>query len=111
MSITDQASVENRLKSLGVDEGRSKLYAAAFFDAYGNVQNTYGKSLDESINSLASRLVGGGSQVGGGLSPATSVQTVNVVVGGKTIPVQVANRAQVNNLVAALQEAAAAAGN
>ena len=100
-----RANARARGKAQGVGVGFSQD------DYFGEMKTALAEALAEARNATPAGVASASSSVGGNFYPSSAVQTVNVVVGGKTIPVQVANRAQVNNLVAALQEAAAAAGN
>ena len=100
-----RANARARGKAQGVGVGFSQD------DYFGEMKTALAEALAEARNATPAGVASASSSVGGNFYPSSAGQTVNVVVGGKTIPVQVANRAQVNNLVAALQEAAAAAGN
>lgn len=58
MTVPTQQGVTERLKGLGVSESAAKAAAPQFFDAYGNVQNTYGRTLDDAVQALADKLAG-----------------------------------------------------
>lgn len=58
MAVPTQQGVTERLKGLGVSESAAKAAAPQFFDAYGNVQNTYGRTLDDAVQALADKLAG-----------------------------------------------------
>lgn len=53
MSLPTLENTIERLKSLGVDETYAASVARMFFDAYGNVQNTEGRTLEEALQSVA----------------------------------------------------------
>ncbi|GLT24032.1 hypothetical protein GCM10007933_35030 [Zoogloea oryzae] len=58
MAVPTPQGVTDRLKGLGVSESAAKAAAPQFFDAYGNVQNTYGRTLDDAVQALADKLTG-----------------------------------------------------
>jgi hypothetical protein len=58
MAVPTPQGVTERLKGLGVSESAAKAAAPQFFDAYGNVQNTYGRTLDDAVQALADKLAG-----------------------------------------------------
>ena len=58
MAVPTTQGVTDRLKGLGVSESAAKAAAPQFFDAYGNVQNTYGRTLDDAVQALADKLTG-----------------------------------------------------
>lgn len=101
-SVVDEKTVAERLKGLGVEQALAERESRQFFDPYGNVQNTYGRTLDDAVRELADRLAGKVAQ-------ASNRQiTVNLKHSGGTTQVQVTDQASADNLVRALQQAAGA---
>lgn len=107
MAVPTPQAVTERLKGLGVTEDAATAAAPQFFDAYGNVQNTYGRTLDEAVQALADKLAGKIPQA----STNTIVRTVRVEVvdGGNVLPVQVEEK-YAQALVNALRRAKGAMG-
>ncbi len=58
MAVPTPLGVAERLKGLGVNQSVATSAASQFFDAYGNVQNTYGSTLDAAVQALADKLTG-----------------------------------------------------
>lgn len=107
MAVPTPQAVTERLKGLGVTEAAATSAAPQFFDAYGNVQNTYGRTLDEAVQALADKLAGKIPQA----STNTIVRTVRVELmdGVDVLPMVVEER-YAQALVRALQRAKGAMG-
>lgn len=107
MAVPTPQAVTERLKGLGVTEDAATAAAPQFFDAYGNVQNTYGRTLDEAVQALADKLAGKIPQA----STNTIVRTVRVELmdGVDVLPMVVEER-YAQALVRALQRAKGAMG-
>ncbi len=107
MAVPTPKAVTERLKGLGVTEDAATAAAPQFFDAYGNVQNTYGRTLDEAVQALADKLAGKIPQA----STNTIVRTVRVEVvdGGNVLPMQVEEK-YAQAVVNALRRAKGAMG-
>lgn len=107
MAVPTPQAVTERLKGLGVTEDAATAAAPQFFDAYGNVQNTYGRTLDEAVQALADKLAGKIPQA----STNTIVRTVRVELmdGVDVLPMVVEER-YAQALLRALQRAKGAMG-
>lgn len=107
VSVDTPKSVTERLKSLGVDDKRASQAARQFFDPYGNVQNTYGRSLDEAIQTEADRLLGRGAQQAS--TPVVrnvQVFRVDLSTNTGTSSISVSSADDAKRMVSALQELA-----
>lgn len=74
VSTVNENTVTERLKGLGVDQTVAERESRQFFDGNGNVQNTYGRTLDDAVRDLADRLTGKVAQ-----ATPQSIQPVKVV--------------------------------
>lgn len=133
MSIPTLQSAIERLKNLGVDETYAASVARMFFDAYGNVQNTGSRTLEETLQAIAKdykeprsrssvvRKVGSEAQQAAqqGTSDSTAVKaeskntpspsyTVNVTIKGTTKQIRTADQLSADTLVGILRESEAA---
>lgn len=107
IAVDTPKSVAERLKSLGVDDKRASQAAQQFFDPYGNVQNTYGRSLDEAIQTEADRLLGRGAQQAS--TPVVrnvQVFRVDLSTNTGTSSISVSSADDAKRLVSVLQELA-----
>lgn len=104
-SSVDAKTVAERLKGLGVDQTVADRESRQFFDGYGNVQNTYGRTLDEAVQVLAERLSGKGRQTSGVQVQTVKVVQVDLRTNGGIASVKVLGQQGADALVRALEEA------
>lgn len=84
MAVPTPQGVTERLKGLGVSESAAKAAAPQFFDAYGNVQNTYGRTLDDAVQALADRIPQASTMNVIRLDLRTATQSVSAQVLGQS---------------------------
>lgn len=106
-----QETVTERFKSLGVGGNAASMAARRFFDGNGNVQNTYGRTLEEAIQEEAARI--NGSEAKQASTPV--VQTVkairiDITNAGKKSSATVLGEESVAVIIDALRKGASAEG-
>lgn len=106
-TVIDRQYATSRLKAMGVSEADARANAGSFFDAYGNVQNTYGKTLDEALQALADTLLGAGSRQAAAPVERGGV-TINWNIAGQANAIRVSDQASADALLRAIEQAKAA---
>lgn len=106
VSTVNEKTVTERLKGLGVDQTVAERESRQFFDGNGNVQNTYGRSLEDAIRVLADRLA---VQPNGNASAGVSKTVrIELATASGIRKIDVASQSQADDLIRALREAEAA---
>ncbi len=103
MAVVNAQTVATRLKGLGVSDAAAEMNARQFFDPNGNVQNTYGRSLDDAIQLMADGLTGRVPKANGQpVVQVVKVVRVDLTNAGKTTSVNVVGEASADAFVRSL---------